>query len=98
MSRVGKKPIPLPKGVKLNIGDQVLKVEGPKGKLEVPVPAGVRLEQKDNELQVIRDGDQFAALHGLTRALASNAITGVSNGFTRELDIVPTSRAACASC
>ncbi|MBS1832504.1 MAG: 50S ribosomal protein L6 [Acidobacteria bacterium] len=88
MSRVGKKPIPLPKGVKLNIGDQVLKVEGPKGKLEVPVPAGVRLEQKDNELQVIRDGDQFAALHGLTRALASNAITGVSNGFTRELDIV----------
>lgn len=88
MSRVGKKPIPLPKGVKLNIGDQVLKVEGPKGKLEVPMPAGVRLEQKDNELQVIRDGDQFAALHGLTRALASNAITGVSNGFTRELDIV----------
>ncbi|BDC48201.1 50S ribosomal protein L6 [Bryobacterales bacterium F-183] len=88
MSRVGKKPIPLPKGVKLNIGDQVLKVEGPKGKLEVPVPAGVRLEQKDNELQVIRDGDQFAALHGLTRALANNAITGVSTGFTRELDIV----------
>jgi large subunit ribosomal protein L6 len=88
MSRVGKKPIPLPKGVKLNIGDQVLKVEGPKGKLEVPVPAGVRIEQKDNELQVIRDGDQFAALHGLTRALANNAITGVSTGFTRELDIV----------
>lgn len=88
MSRVGKKPIPLPKGVKLNIGDQVLKVEGPKGKLEVPVPAGVRIEQKDNELQVIRDGDQFAALHGLTRALANNAITGVSSGFTRELDIV----------
>jgi large subunit ribosomal protein L6 len=88
MSRVGKKPIPLPKGVKLNIGATLLKVEGPKGKLEVPVPAGVRLEQKENELQVIRDGDQYAALHGLTRALANNAITGVSTGFTRELDIV----------
>ncbi len=88
MSRVGKKPISLPKGVKLNIGGTVLKVEGPKGKLEVPVPAGVRLEQKDNELVVTRDGDEFAALHGLTRALANNAITGVSSGFTRELDIV----------
>lgn len=88
MSRVGKKPIPLPQGVKLNIGAQVLKVEGPKGKLEVPVPPGVRIEQKDNEVQVIRDGDQFAAVHGLTRALANNAITGVSSGFTRELDIV----------
>ncbi len=88
MSRVGKKPISLPKGVKLNIGPTLLKVEGPKGKLEVPVPAGVRLEQKENELQVIRDGDQFAALHGLTRALANNAITGVASGFTRELDIV----------
>ena len=88
MSRVGKKPISLPKGVKLNIGPTLLKVEGPKGKLEVPVPAGVRLEQKENELQVIRDGDQFAALHGLTRALANNAITGVATGFTRELDIV----------
>ena len=88
MSRVGKKPIPLPKGVKLNIAATILKVEGPKGKLEVPVPGGITLEEKDNELRVIRDGDQYAALHGLTRALASNAITGVSTGFTRELDVV----------
>jgi large subunit ribosomal protein L6 len=88
MSRVGKKPIPLPKGVKLDIGATLLKVEGPKGKLEVPVPAGVRIEKKETELQILRDGDQFAALHGLTRALASNAITGVSTGFTSELDIV----------
>jgi large subunit ribosomal protein L6 len=88
MSRVGKKPIPLPKGVKLNIGATLLKVEGPKGKLEVPVPPGVRVEQKDAEVQILRDGDKFAALHGLTRALASNAITGVSTGFVRELDIV----------
>ena len=88
MSRVGKKPIPLPKGVKLEIGATILKVEGPKGKLQVPVPAGVRLEKKETELQVLRDGDKFAALHGLTRALASNAIVGVSTGFTSELDIV----------
>ena len=88
MSRVGKKPIPLPKGVKLQIGKDSLQVEGPKGKLTVPVPAGVRLEQKDATIEVLRDNDSFAALHGLTRALASNAIVGVSTGFTRELDIV----------
>jgi large subunit ribosomal protein L6 len=87
MSRVGKKPIPLPKGVKLNIGEQ-LQVEGPKGKLMVPIPAGIRLRQDDGTLLVERDGDQYAALHGLTRALAANAIQGVSGGFVRELDIV----------
>lgn len=89
MSRVGKKPIPLPKGVKINIADQ-LQVEGPKGKLTVPIPEGIRLEQKDGHLEVLRDGDQYAALHGLTRALAANAVQGVSAGFTRELDIVGT--------
>jgi large subunit ribosomal protein L6 len=56
----------------------------------VPIPAGVRIEQKDSHLEVIRDGDQYAALHGLTRALAANAVQGVSTGFTRELDIVGT--------
>jgi large subunit ribosomal protein L6 len=87
MSRVGKKPIPLPKGVKIQIG-QELKVEGPKGKLTVPIPAGIRLEQLDGTLEVKRDSDEHAALHGLTRALAANAVQGVSTGFTRELDIV----------
>jgi large subunit ribosomal protein L6 len=87
MSRVGKKPIPLPKGVKIAIGEQ-LQVEGPKGKLSVPIPKGIRLQQQDGNLSIERDGDQFAALHGLTRALAANAVTGVSTGFTRELDIV----------
>jgi len=87
MSRVGKKPIPIPAGVKLQIGDE-LHVEGPKGKLSVPVPAGIRVEQNGNTLDVKRDNDSFAALHGLTRALASNAVVGVSTGFTRELDIV----------
>lgn len=89
MSRVGKKPIPLPAGVKVIIGEQ-LQVEGPKGKLTVPIPAGVRFEQKDNHLEAVRDNDKLAALHGLTRALAANAVQGVSTGFTRELDIVGT--------
>ena len=87
MSRVGKKPIALPKGVKVAIGEQ-LQVEGPKGKLSVPIPKGVRVEQADGNVNVVRDGDEYAAVHGLTRALASNAIVGVSTGFTRELDIV----------
>ena len=89
MSRVGKKPIPLPSGVKIKIGAE-LQVEGPKGKLTVPIPAGIRFEQKDNVLNLVRDNDKLAALHGLTRALAANAVTGVSTGFTRELDIVGT--------
>lgn len=87
MSRVGKKPIPLPKGVKVTIGEQLL-VEGPKGKQTVPVPPGITLRQQDGTLEIQRDGDEKAALHGLTRALAANAVQGVSGGFTRELDIV----------
>jgi large subunit ribosomal protein L6 len=89
MSRVGKKPIALPQGVKINIGKE-LQVEGPKGKLTVPIPAGVKIEQKDGHLELTRDNDKLAALHGLTRALAANAVQGVSTGFTRELDIVGT--------
>lgn len=89
MSRVGKKPIPLPQGVKIRIGDE-LHVEGPKGKLTVPIPNGVRLEEKDGRLELVRESDRYAALHGLTRALAANAVQGVSTGFIRELDIVGT--------
>ncbi|MBX5494763.1 MAG: 50S ribosomal protein L6 [Bryobacteraceae bacterium] len=87
MSRVGKKPIPLPQGVKVQIG-QELQVEGPKGKQRVPIPNGIRVHQVDGRLEVVRDNDEYAALHGLTRALAANAVQGVSSGFTRELDIV----------
>jgi large subunit ribosomal protein L6 len=74
--------------VKIQIGGDSLQVEGPKGKLTVPVPAGIQVHQKDATLELTRDTDKHAALHGLTRALASNAIVGVSAGFTRELDIV----------
>ena len=87
MSRIGKKPIPLPGGVKVQIGEQ-LQVTGPKGTLTVPIPSGVKIEQKDGKLEVVRASDNHAALHGLTRALAANAVHGVSAGFTRELDIV----------
>jgi large subunit ribosomal protein L6 len=86
MSRVGKKLIPMPKGVKIKVGDQ-LTVEGPKGKQTVPVPKGITFSEKDGALTVLRDGDDKAALHGLTRALTANAIQGVSTGFTRELAI-----------
>ena len=87
MSRIGKKPIPLPSGVKVEIGEQ-LEVSGPKGKLLVPIPAGISVEKGDGRLELKRSSDRHAALHGLTRALAANAVRGVSGGFTRELDIV----------
>lgn len=87
MSRVGRKPIPLPAGVKIAVGEQ-LEVEGPKGKLRVPIPQGIFVEQKNGVLEVRRESDRYAALHGLTRALAANAVQGVSKGFTRELEIV----------
>ena len=86
MSRIGKKPIPLPSGVKVEIGGQ-LEVTGPKGKLTVPIPPGISIEQGGGKLEVKRASDEHAALHGLTRALAANAVQGVSTGFTRELDI-----------
>ncbi len=89
MSRVGKKPIPVPQGVKINIGDQ-LTVEGPKGKLSVVIPPGIKVEQKDKTLELVRANEKLAAIHGLTRALAFNAVHGVSTGWTRELDIVGT--------
>lgn len=89
MSRVGSKPIPLPKGVKIAVGGEIA-VEGPKGKLTVPIPNGISVRQADGHLEILRDSDQRAALHGLTRALAASAVHGVSTGFTRELDITGT--------
>jgi large subunit ribosomal protein L6 len=87
MSRIGKKPIPLPSGVKIQVGER-LEVTGPKGKLSVPIPTGITVEQANGKLEIKRASDDHAALHGLTRALAANAVQGVSAGFTRELDIV----------
>ena len=87
MSRVGKKPIPLPKGVKVQIGE-TLQVTGPKGTLTVPIAPGVRITELAGELHVVRAADEHAAAHGLTRALASNAVQGVSTGFIKDLEIV----------
>ncbi len=87
MSRIGKKAIPLPSGVKITVGEQ-LEVKGPKGTLTVPIPEGITFEQADGRLEVKRSGDEHAAIHGLTRALTANAVQGVSTGFVRELDIV----------
>ena len=87
MSRIGKKPIPLPKGVQITVGEN-LEVKGPKGVLTVPIPKGVGIQNNNGILEVIREGDKFAALHGLTRALAANAVHGVATSFVRELDVV----------
>jgi len=88
MSRIGKKPIPLPKGVTIKVEGNVVAVQGPKGKVDTALPAGIRVEQKDGELLAIRENDSQAAVHGLARALVNNAVEGVTKGWTRELDIV----------
>jgi large subunit ribosomal protein L6 len=88
MSRIGKKPIPVPKGVTVKIENNVVAVQGPKGKLDTPLPLGIRMEQKDGELLAVRDNDSQAAVHGLARALVNNAVEGVTKGWTRELDII----------
>jgi len=88
MSRIGKKPIELPKGVTVKIEGNVVAVQGPKGKLETPLPRGIKMEQKDGHLLAIRENDSQAALHGLARALVNNAVEGVTKGWTRELEIV----------
>ena len=88
MSRIGKKPIPVPSGVKIALTPEKVDVQGPKGKLAVGVPRGIRFEQKDGVLNALRDSDDHRAVHGLARALVANAVTGVTTGFKKELDIV----------
>ena len=91
MSRVGKKPIPIPNGVKVSIGADVVDVEGPKGKLRQIVPPGVRFEEADGRLLAhpIRENDpSLGKFHGLARSLVANAVHGVAEGFKKELDIV----------
>ena len=88
MSRIGRKPIPLPSGVKVQIAGGAVEVQGPKGKLNVPVPAGIQFEQKDGVLNAIRQNEEHRALHGLARALVANAVRGVTEGFKKDLDIV----------
>lgn len=88
MSRIGLKPIPMPKGVRytMNVGSVV--VEGPKGKVIALVPQGITLAEKDGVLSVERQNDSQKAIHGLARALVFNAVEGVTNGWKKELDVV----------
>ena len=88
MSRIGKKPIPLPAGVKYKVEGNTVLVEGPKGKVSALVAEGISLETKDGHLHVNRSDDKYAAFHGLTRALVFNAVQGVTQGWKKELDIV----------
>ena len=91
MSRIGKKPITLPKGVSVRIDDGAVEVQGPKGKLRQAVPPGI-LFAKDGEALVARleraDDPTLRKFHGLARSLVANAVTGVTDGFKKELDIV----------
>jgi large subunit ribosomal protein L6 len=88
MSRIGKKPIAVPQGVKFNVQGNVVTVQGPKGKVDTTLPGGVAVSQSDGHLLVTRESESHAAVHGLARALLNNAVEGVTKGWTRELEIV----------
>jgi large subunit ribosomal protein L6 len=88
MSRIGNKLIETPKGVTVTQEGTQATVKGPKGTLIVPVPTGITIEKSDSRLQLRRDSDEHAAMHGMTRAMLANAIQGVTQGFERHLDIV----------
>lgn len=89
MSRIGKKPVAIPKGVKVELAGQKVKITGPKGALEHQVHPNIKIELKDDVLTVIRGSDDKfdRALHGLERALLANMVTGVSEGFKKVLQI-----------
>ena len=89
MSRIGKQPIPLPSGVEVTIEPEVVRVAGPRGTLEERKPRDIAVEQQDSELLVTRPTDrgEHRALHGLTRSLIANMVAGVTDGFTRRLEI-----------
>jgi large subunit ribosomal protein L6 len=88
MSRIGKKPIVIPKGVTVAIGAGELEVKGAKGVLKTPIPEGITFKQEGEELIAERASNEQAALHGLARALANNAVRGVTEGFSTQMDVV----------
>ena len=88
MSRVGRKPITLPSGVNVTVNKNELEVKGPKGTLKTPIPEGVEFKVEDGTLVAERANDDKAALHGLARALANNAVVGVTEGFSKQMDLV----------
>jgi len=90
MSRVGKKPIPLPEGVKMVCEEGVITVEGPRGTLHHTIPSGIEVSEEDGKIIVTRSNDQrrLHSLHGLTRTLMANMVTGVTNGFRKTLETI----------
>ena len=88
MSRIGKKVITIPKGVTVTVTERELEVKGPKGTLRTPIPEGVSFSVEGDQLQATRASDDLAAFHGLARALANNAVVGVTEGFTQQMDVV----------
>jgi large subunit ribosomal protein L6 len=89
MSRVGQRPIPIPNGVNIDITDDSVRVKGPKGELSRQVPRQISLRREDGTLLVERasDANTDKSLHGLTRSLVANMVTGVTDGFTRRLEV-----------
>ena len=90
MSRIGRKPISIPQGVKVQVAEGRVSAEGPKGKLSQPVPEGLNAKIEGSQLLISRVGDdrKVRALHGLARALVANMVTGVKDGFEKKLEIV----------
>jgi large subunit ribosomal protein L6 len=90
MSRIGRSPIPVPSGVTVTLADDSVTVAGPQGTLARQLPSGITIAQDGDVLVVARPDDerQHRALHGLTRSLVANMVTGVTQGFTKELEIV----------
>jgi len=88
MSRIGKKPIPIPNGVTVKVGLDVVEVQGPKGKMRQMVPPGVVFAMEEGTLVAKLQSEELRRFHGLARSLVANAVTGVAEGFKKELDIV----------
>jgi large subunit ribosomal protein L6 len=90
MSRIGKKPIAVPKGVKVDVKPGVVEVKGPKGSLSQPLPPGIGFELEGESLnaKLLRDDPALGKFHGLARSLVANAVQGVTEGFRKDLDIV----------
>ncbi|HVF55721.1 MAG TPA: 50S ribosomal protein L6 [Pyrinomonadaceae bacterium] len=88
MSRIGKQIIKIPSGVTITIRERELEVKGPKGTLVTPIPDGISFRQEGDQLQAERVNDDHAPQHGLARALANNAVVGVTEGFTKRMDVV----------
>ena len=89
MSRIGKKPVDLPGGVKATIAGNKVTIEGPKGKLDLAIPANFKVAVKDNKVSVTRPSDlkQHKALHGMMRSILNNMVIGVTSGYQKDLEI-----------